>query len=77
MVSQEWLDGLLNGEIAEGQGGLTQGQLGWLETHRQAQVGAEDADIPVRTATRPRSRRRPAARKSTPAQFNLADTEEL
>jgi hypothetical protein len=75
MVSQQWLDGLLSGEIAKAQGGLTQGQLGWLETHRQHR--AADAAPPAPSAPRPGNRGARTSRKPPAGKFDLVDTEEL
>lgn len=85
MVSQQWLDGLLSGAIAQAQGGLTQGQLMWRELHRrQAETGspaAQETPPPHRsTRTRRPQRRRqpgPPTASPTPDQFDLVDTEEL
>lgn len=81
MPSLAWLDGLLRDEggIAQGQGGLTEGQLVWREIHRQrreAENGAAE-EVPRQATARRRTPRRPSAPRSAPAQFDLVDTEEL
>lgn len=91
MISPTWLDGLVDGSIARGQGGLTQGQLAWRDTHRQRtepEGSADDrapdsgepaaaASPPARRRTAPHARRRTTARISTQGQFDLVDTDEL
>lgn len=83
MISQKWLDGLVDGSIARGQGGLTRGQLAWRDIHLQNSQAAPGQDPDDRAArpARPIARRQPGRRASrsrrTDAPFDPVDTEEI
>lgn len=83
MISQQWLDGLVDGSIARGQRGLTRGQLAWRDTHLQNTQAApsQGLDDGAARPAAPIARRQPVRRASrsrradTP--FDLVDTEEI
>lgn len=84
MISNEWFEGLDNGKIAKGQGGLTEGQMMWLAFYREQKArqaaGVEQGPAPaVETepaGLTPRAVRRRSSRRAA-RQFDLEDTGEL